>query len=164
MKTRELKVARIGNSRGVRLPASSLKRYSVGSVLIMEERADGRGRAAIPSLGSVVGRASQGEEATIQVRAWSRQGDRKAVRSALGNPGPFSRGGNGQDQTGRHRQPGRIERPASNPDDLSGHQPAPSGLAIPAARSMLRPAWRDRGRPDTDRQQGPLGPADRVSF
>jgi mRNA interferase MazF len=41
MGTRELKVARIGNSRGVRLPASSLKRYAVGSVLIMEERADG---------------------------------------------------------------------------------------------------------------------------
>src|SRR5512139_3269925 len=41
MKTRELKVARIGNSRGVRLPASSLKRYSVGSALIMEERAEG---------------------------------------------------------------------------------------------------------------------------
>jgi mRNA interferase MazF len=41
MKTRELKVARIGNSRGVRLPASSLKRYSVGSVMIMEERTEG---------------------------------------------------------------------------------------------------------------------------
>ena len=41
MRTRELKVARIGNSRGVRLPASSLKRYSVGSVMIMEERAEG---------------------------------------------------------------------------------------------------------------------------
>ena len=41
MKTRELKVARVGNSRGVRLPASSLKRYSVGSVMIMEERAEG---------------------------------------------------------------------------------------------------------------------------
>jgi mRNA interferase MazF len=41
MKTKELKVARIGNSRGVRLPASSLKRYAVGSVLIMEERTEG---------------------------------------------------------------------------------------------------------------------------
>ncbi len=41
MKTHELKVARIGNSRGVRLPASSLKRYSVGSALIMEERVEG---------------------------------------------------------------------------------------------------------------------------
>jgi len=41
MRTKELKVARIGNSRGVRLPASSLKRYAVGSALIMEERTDG---------------------------------------------------------------------------------------------------------------------------
>jgi mRNA interferase MazF len=41
MKTKELKVARIGNSRGVRLPAASLKRYSVGSAMIMEERAEG---------------------------------------------------------------------------------------------------------------------------
>lgn len=41
MKTKELKVARIGNSRGVRLPASSLKRYAIGSALIMEERTEG---------------------------------------------------------------------------------------------------------------------------
>jgi mRNA interferase MazF len=41
MKTQELKVARIGNSRGVRLPAASLKRYAVGSAVIMEERAEG---------------------------------------------------------------------------------------------------------------------------
>ena len=41
MRTQELKVARIGNSRGVRLPASSLKRYGVGSVVVMEERTEG---------------------------------------------------------------------------------------------------------------------------
>jgi len=41
MKIQELKVARIGNSRGVRLPASSLQRYAVGSMLVMEERAEG---------------------------------------------------------------------------------------------------------------------------
>ena len=41
MKIQELKVARIGNSRGVRLPASSLRRYAVGSVLVMEERSEG---------------------------------------------------------------------------------------------------------------------------
>ncbi|MDW7759889.1 MAG: type II toxin-antitoxin system PemK/MazF family toxin [Acidobacteriota bacterium] len=41
MKIRELKVTRIGNSRGVRLPASSLKRYDVGSSVIMEERTEG---------------------------------------------------------------------------------------------------------------------------
>jgi mRNA interferase MazF len=55
MRTKELKVARIGNSRGVRLPASSLKRYGIGPVLIMEERTEGillrPGGAAVEKLG-----------------------------------------------------------------------------------------------------------------
>lgn len=38
---KKLKVARIGNSRGVRLPASSLLRYRIGEVVLMEERSDG---------------------------------------------------------------------------------------------------------------------------
>ena len=37
----KLKVARIGNSRGVRLPAASLKRYRIGETVVMEERSDG---------------------------------------------------------------------------------------------------------------------------
>jgi antitoxin component of MazEF toxin-antitoxin module len=37
----ELKVARIGNSRGVRLPAETLERYGIGESVIMEEREDG---------------------------------------------------------------------------------------------------------------------------
>jgi antitoxin component of MazEF toxin-antitoxin module len=41
MKRIELKVARIGNSRGVRLPAATLARYEVGDTLAMEERAEG---------------------------------------------------------------------------------------------------------------------------
>lgn len=41
MKTVELKVARIGNSRGVRLPATTLARYRIGERVIMEERSDG---------------------------------------------------------------------------------------------------------------------------
>ena len=36
-----LKVARIGNSRGVRLPAQTLKRFGIGDSVVMEERADG---------------------------------------------------------------------------------------------------------------------------
>jgi antitoxin component of MazEF toxin-antitoxin module len=36
-----LKVARIGNSRGVRLPAASLRRYRIGDAVVMEERSDG---------------------------------------------------------------------------------------------------------------------------
>jgi antitoxin component of MazEF toxin-antitoxin module len=41
MTRRELKLARIGNSRGVRLPAESLKRYGFGDTVVMEERSDG---------------------------------------------------------------------------------------------------------------------------
>ena len=41
MKPVELKVARIGNSRGVRIPASVLERYNVGDRVTMEERSDG---------------------------------------------------------------------------------------------------------------------------
>ena len=41
MKPLELKVARIGNSRGVRLPAATLERYQIGDSVMMEERSDG---------------------------------------------------------------------------------------------------------------------------
>jgi antitoxin component of MazEF toxin-antitoxin module len=41
MKRVALKIARIGNSRGVRLPAATLARYQIGSEVIMEERSDG---------------------------------------------------------------------------------------------------------------------------
>jgi len=41
MATIKLKVARIGNSRGIRLPAASLRRYRIGEVVLMEERSDG---------------------------------------------------------------------------------------------------------------------------
>jgi antitoxin component of MazEF toxin-antitoxin module len=41
MKSIELKVARIGNSRGVRLPAASLRRYRIGGTVLLEERSDG---------------------------------------------------------------------------------------------------------------------------
>jgi antitoxin component of MazEF toxin-antitoxin module len=41
MKTMELKVARIGNSRGVRLPADTLRRYRISGAVLMEERAGG---------------------------------------------------------------------------------------------------------------------------
>lgn len=40
MKTSELRVVRIGNSRGVRLPAEILRRYQIGESVILEERPD----------------------------------------------------------------------------------------------------------------------------
>lgn len=41
MKPVHLKVARIGNSRGVRIPATTLERYHIGDSVVMEERSDG---------------------------------------------------------------------------------------------------------------------------
>lgn len=41
MTQKTLKVARIGNSRGVRLPATTLARYGIVEAVVMEERADG---------------------------------------------------------------------------------------------------------------------------
>lgn len=41
MATIKLKVARIGNSRGIRLPAKSLVKYGISESVLMEERSDG---------------------------------------------------------------------------------------------------------------------------
>ncbi|MGH7696734.1 MAG: AbrB/MazE/SpoVT family DNA-binding domain-containing protein [Gemmatimonadaceae bacterium] len=41
MTARRLKVARIGNSRGVRIPAETLERYRIQDSVVMEERSDG---------------------------------------------------------------------------------------------------------------------------
>ncbi len=41
MKTVELKIARIGNSKGIRVPAATLRRYGIGASIVMEERSDG---------------------------------------------------------------------------------------------------------------------------
>jgi len=40
MKTVELTVTRIGNSKGIRLPAEVLRRYRVQNILLMEQRPD----------------------------------------------------------------------------------------------------------------------------
>jgi antitoxin MazE len=41
MTARRLKVVRIGNSRGVRIPAETLERYRIDDSVVMEERSDG---------------------------------------------------------------------------------------------------------------------------
>jgi len=40
MKVLELPLARIGNSKGIRLPATLLKRYGITDSLLLEQRAD----------------------------------------------------------------------------------------------------------------------------
>ena len=41
MKSTELKVTRIGNSRGIRIHASTLARYEIGDAIVMEETLEG---------------------------------------------------------------------------------------------------------------------------
>ena len=41
MGTTKLSIARIGNSRGVRLPVATLRRYRIGDTVLMEERSEG---------------------------------------------------------------------------------------------------------------------------
>jgi antitoxin MazE len=40
MKTAVLKVSRIGNSRGIRLPAALLRKYHIADTIIAEEKTD----------------------------------------------------------------------------------------------------------------------------
>lgn len=60
MRETVLKVARIGNSRGVRIPAPTLARYQIGDSVIMEERADG---IFLRSAGRAAGRLGWAETA-----------------------------------------------------------------------------------------------------
>ena len=64
----KLKVARIGNSRGVRLPAASLRRYRIGETVVMEERSDG---ILLRPIGPMVEKLSW--EETARARAASRE-------------------------------------------------------------------------------------------
>jgi antitoxin MazE len=54
MKTAVLKVCRIGNSRGIRLPAALLRKYHITDTIVAEEKPDEivlrRGRASRPKL------------------------------------------------------------------------------------------------------------------
>ena len=73
MPRNELKVARIGNSRGVRLPADTLKRYRIGTSVIMEERLDGillRPHGAAPAKLSWADTAREMAEAAEDWSEW----------------------------------------------------------------------------------------------
>jgi antitoxin component of MazEF toxin-antitoxin module len=80
MASRELKITRIGNSRGVRLPAESLKRYRIGATVIMEERSDG---ILLRPTGPAVPKLSWEETA----RAMAASGEDWSAWEALSNDG-----------------------------------------------------------------------------
>jgi antitoxin component of MazEF toxin-antitoxin module len=72
MKTVELKVSRIGNSRGVRLPAASLRRYRIGAAVLMEERSEG---IFLRPVGPVVEKLSWEDTAREMVASREEWGD-----------------------------------------------------------------------------------------
>jgi antitoxin component of MazEF toxin-antitoxin module len=71
MKTKELKVTRIGTSRGVRLPAASLRRYRIGAAVIMEERSDGILLRASEPAGEKLSWEDTAREMAASVEDWS---------------------------------------------------------------------------------------------
>jgi antitoxin component of MazEF toxin-antitoxin module len=66
MKPVELKVTRIGNSRGVRIPAATLERYHIAESVVMEERSDG---ILLRPVGEAVSKLSWNETATEMAAA-----------------------------------------------------------------------------------------------
>jgi antitoxin component of MazEF toxin-antitoxin module len=110
MATMKLKVARIGNSRGVRLPAASLRRYRIGETVVMEEKSEG---ILLRPSGPVVQKLSW--EETAREMAASREDwsawDIAAADGLHDVPWQAARKGRGAEPPTRYRtRPGRGKR------------------------------------------------------
>ena len=66
-----LKVARIGNSRGVRLPAVTLERYRIGDRVIMEEREEGILLRPVRVVGSKLSWEDTARAMALEIEDWS---------------------------------------------------------------------------------------------
>lgn len=71
MKSVELKVARIGNSRGVRIPATTLARYCIGDSVVMEEHTEGILLRPRRAPGPKLSRKDTAAAMTAQPEDWS---------------------------------------------------------------------------------------------
>lgn len=67
-----IKVVRIGNSRGIRLPAKVLARYRIGDEIVLEERQDG---ILLRPIGSPVAKLSWEDTAREMARATENWGN-----------------------------------------------------------------------------------------
>jgi antitoxin MazE len=67
----ELKLIRIGNSRGVRIPALTLERYSVGESVMMEERSDGMLLRPIDDANTKLSWRRTANEMAVATEDWS---------------------------------------------------------------------------------------------
>jgi len=106
----EIKVARIGNSRGVRIPAGTLERYRIGATVLMEERGDG----SCSVLSAPPIQSSHGKKPRARWRPKARIGapGRQRLPTAW--------------IAFRHREPRRAERAAASRHRVSAHEPASS--------------------------------------
>ena len=66
-----LKVARIGNSRGVRIPAVTLERYRIGDLVLMEEREDGILLRPVPARSSKLSWVETARAMENEAEDWS---------------------------------------------------------------------------------------------
>jgi antitoxin component of MazEF toxin-antitoxin module len=106
----KLKVARIGNSRGVRLPAASLRRYRIGETVVMEERSEG---ILLRSAGSPVEKLSWEETAHEMAASAEDWSDWDTTTPDGLDRLPWQRGRTRRkaQPSGRHlAQPGRHDR------------------------------------------------------
>ncbi len=71
MKSTELKVASIGNSRGVRIPAPTLARYRIGDRVIMEERDEGILLRPVRTLGAKLSWGDTARAMARELEDWS---------------------------------------------------------------------------------------------
>lgn len=76
MKTITLKIARIGNSKGIRLPAAVLRRYRIGAAVLMEEKSEG---ILLRPSGSYVEKLSWSETAAEMAAAGESRGEWEVV-------------------------------------------------------------------------------------
>lgn len=70
MKTTELKVTPIGNSRGIRLPVATLRKYHIGPSVLMEEREDGLFLRPIPTSGDKLSWTETAEQMVLAEENW----------------------------------------------------------------------------------------------
>ena len=110
MRLVRLKVARIGNSRGVRLPAASLRRYRIGEAVLMEERSDG---ILLRPVGAASVKLSWPETAramAVSLEDWS-DWDRADSDGLEAHPWRTERGGRVAERAPHHQARSRPRKP-----------------------------------------------------
>lgn len=89
----ELKITRIGNSRGIRIPAETLRRYAIGDAVIMEERSDGIFLRPVAGAPEKLSWAETASEMAVADEDWSEWSalDTEGMDDVPWNPSPVRR-------------------------------------------------------------------------